>query len=128
MNATLRCCVVLCVIALAAGTVPTLAFQSAPAVQAAVQADQRPTQIRGELLRVDTKARTLTIKGGDGSKVDFRYTDQTEVTGADKGVAGLATMNGVQVTVHYKVEQPGPQQEDPQPIRTATKIEVHARQ
>jgi hypothetical protein len=34
----------------------------------------------------------------------FRYTDQTSVSGAEKSVAGLATMSGAQVTVMYRAE------------------------
>ena len=33
----------------------------------------------------------------------FTYTDQTEIVGADKGAAGLATAKGSMVTVHYTV-------------------------
>ncbi len=121
MTAALRWSVVACAIALVVGTVPTLASQR----DSAVQVDQKATQMKGELVQVDAKAKTLTIKDGTAN-VEFRYTDETAVTGADKDVAGLATMSGAQVTVHYKVEQPGPQEES-QPVRTATKIEVHPR-
>ena len=122
MTAAVRCCVVVCAIALAVGTLPVLASQGVPAAQG----DPKVTQMKGELLRVDSKAKTLTIKDG-GSNVDFRYTDKTEVTGADKDVAGLATMNGAQVTVHYKLDQPGAPARESQPVRIATKIEVHPR-
>ena len=66
------------------------------------QAQQEPAQIaQGELLDVDGKANTLTIKTKTG-EMTFSYNEQTKVTGAQKGVAGLATMSGSQVTVMYR--------------------------
>ena len=57
----------------------------------------------GELADVDAKAATITVKTAT-EDMKFRYDDQTKVTGAQKGVAGLATMKGSQVTVNYKKE------------------------
>jgi hypothetical protein len=56
---------------------------------------------QGELLDVDGKATTFTIKTQTG-EMTFRYNDQTKVTGAQKGMAGLATMTGSQVMVMYR--------------------------
>ena len=39
-----------------------------------------------------------------GVEMIFQYNDQTVVTGGEKSVAGLATMNGSPVTVTYRVE------------------------
>jgi len=116
-------CVVSCAIAMLAAAAPSFASQAA----AAARLDQRPTQLRGELLRVDTRAHTLTIKAADDTEVSFRYTDKTEVTGAEENVAGLATMKGADVTVSFEVEPQGTSvpKEGRAPIRTATKIEVH---
>jgi hypothetical protein len=71
---------------------------------------------QGELLDVDGKATTLTIKAQAG-EMTFRYNDQTKVTGARNGVAGLATMTGSQVTVMYRKDGP---------INLATSIDVRA--
>jgi hypothetical protein len=66
------------------------------------QAQQAQTQsAQGELLDVDGKANTLTIKTQTG-EMTFGYNEQSKVTGAQKGVAGLATMTGSQVTVIYR--------------------------
>jgi hypothetical protein len=66
------------------------------------QAQQVQTQTaQGELLDVDGKASTLSIKTQTG-EMTFRYNDQTKVTGAQKGMAGLATMTGSQVMVMYR--------------------------
>jgi hypothetical protein len=69
-----------------------------------VQAEPPQAQIQtaqGELLDVDGKASTLTIKT-QSNEMTFRYNDQTKVTGAQKGVAGLATMTGSQATVQFR--------------------------
>ena len=65
------------------------------------QAEVQTQTAQGELLDVDGKASTLTIKTQSGD-MTFRYNDQTKVTGAQKGVAGLATMTGSQVTVMFR--------------------------
>jgi hypothetical protein len=56
----------------------------------------------------------FTVKGATG-EMQFKYSDQTVVTGAQKTVAGLATMSGEQVTVSYRAESGA---------NIATKIEV----
>jgi hypothetical protein len=61
---------------------------------------------QGELVSVDAKDNSLTIKGVDGAQMVFRYTPQTKVTGANEGVAGLATMSGARVTVHFTQQGP----------------------
>jgi hypothetical protein len=65
------------------------------------QAQVQTQTAQGELLDVDGKASTLTIKTQTG-EMTFRYNDQTKVTGAQKGMAGLATMTGSQVMVMYR--------------------------
>jgi hypothetical protein len=65
------------------------------------QAEAQTQSARGELLDLDGKASTLTIKTQSG-EMSFRYNDATKVTGAQKGVSGLATMTGSEVTVMYR--------------------------
>ena len=48
---------------------------------------------------MDVAAKTLTVKAGDRDQ-QFTFDDQTKITGA-QGAAGLATMEGSQVTVMY---------------------------
>jgi hypothetical protein len=71
--------------------------QSAPPAQAPPQTQTA----QGELLDVDGKASTFTIKAPT-TELTFRYNDQTKVTGDQKGVSGLATMTGSQVTVQFR--------------------------
>jgi hypothetical protein len=95
---------------------PAHALHFEPVAQAPAQ--QQVQTAQGELLDVDGKNQSLTIKAQAG-EMTFRYNDQTKVTGAQKGVAGLATMTGSQVTVMYR--------KDGQ-MNLATTIEVRANQ
>lgn len=67
------------------------------------QAQAQTQTAQGELLDVDGKASTLTIKTQTG-EMTFRYNDSTKVIGAQKGVSGLATMTGSEVMVMYRKE------------------------
>jgi hypothetical protein len=51
----------------------------------------------GELKSVDSAKRTLTLSSGE----IFLYNEQTKVTGAQRGVAGLASTSGPEVTIQY---------------------------
>ena len=73
------------------------AGQAAPPDAAPAQA--AAASASGELVKVDATAKTLTIKA-DGRDQQFSFNDQTKITGA-QGAAGLATMEGSQVTVMY---------------------------
>jgi YD repeat-containing protein len=64
--------------------------------------------------------KALTVKTADGTEVQFKYDDSTQITGA-KDAAGLATMKEGRVTVHFK--------EDAQTkAKLATRIIVEPRQ
>jgi hypothetical protein len=78
------------------GAMPALAQQK-PAPGGQQEADVAS----GELQKVDTTARTIAIRTAAGSQMQFSYTDETRVAGADKGVAGLATMSGTPVTIRF---------------------------
>ena len=97
------------------GTAPAMA-QGEPQQPPPQRQAQQPAPIQGELAQVDAAANSLAVKTADGEVV-FQYNDKTEVTGAKEGVAGLATMKGARVTVHFT--------EDAQAkTRTATRIIV----
>ena len=85
-----------------------------PAAQAA-QALRSP--VEGDLVSVDTVGKKITIKPLTGADLSFTYNDKTEITGAQKDAAGLATMKEGRVTVHFS--------EDAQTkAKTATRIIV----
>ena len=121
---------------LSAGTAFAQAQQPAPdpAPRPAEPTRQAPEQARpaqpavaaqamraeGELTKVDATAKTIAIKNDKGEELQFKYTDATVVTGSDAKVAGLATMAGTPVTIHYtKIELPGEPAAD-----VASRIEV----
>lgn len=74
----------------------------APAAQAPAAAGQaqRPESAKGELKSVDAQKMTLTLENGQ----TFQYTSSTKVTGAQGGVAGLASMSGREVTIDYETK------------------------
>ena len=69
----------------------------APASPGGGQA-QKPETAKGELKSVDTAKMTLTLANGQ----TFQFTSSTKVTGAQGGVAGLASMSGREVTIDYE--------------------------
>jgi hypothetical protein len=88
----------------------------APLPQPSAQRQQTQTA-RGELASVDATAKMITIKPTEGAEQKFQYSDATKVTGDRAGVAGLATLNGKQVVVHFSTQGAN---------RVATEIEVLA--
>ena len=92
-----------------------------PQTQAQPPADRAPQPLRspveGDLVSVDPATKTITIKPLTGADLVFAYTDKTEISGAQKDAAGLATMKEGRVTVHFT--------EDAQSkVKTATRLIV----
>jgi hypothetical protein len=75
-----------------------------------------PSKAQGQLLKVDATAKTIAIRSAQGAQMQFSYTEDTKVVGADQGVAGLATMSGADVTVEFVKKGQD---------NIATEIEVH---
>jgi len=86
----------------------------APGASAA-QAKPQEQTARGELSSIDAATKMLTIKPAAGAEQRFQYNDDTKVTGARGGVAGLATQSGKQVVVHFNTQGAN---------RVATEIEI----
>ena len=78
---------------------PQTQAQPAPGQERAPQALRSP--VEGDLVSVDTAAKTVTIKPLTGADLVFTYTDKTEISGAQKDAAGLATVKEGRVTVHF---------------------------
>ena len=94
-----------------------------PQAQRPAPSDQEraPQQLRspveGDLVSVDADAKTITIQPASGAELKIAYTDTTDISGAQKDAAGLATMKEARVTVHFT--------EDAQTkAKTATRIIV----
>jgi hypothetical protein len=73
----------------------TAASQAQPAQPAQAQAQS----IEGEL--VDVNAGMLTVKNAAGDSIEIRYNEQTQVSGATGGVAGLASAKNRRVRVEF---------------------------
>ena len=94
---------------------PSPAPTQAPAPSAAEPRADKAMTAKGELVKVDADAKTITIKSADGVETEYAYTAATDVAGFREGVAGLATKSGSKVTVHFTTDMGK---------KTATKIEV----
>jgi hypothetical protein len=75
----------------------------APPAGAPPAAQAQAASASGELVKVDATAKSITVKA-DGRDQEFTFNDQTKITGA-QGAAGLATMEGSQVTVMYSKDR-----------------------
>ena len=78
----------------------TPAAPQSPVTDRSERSDRTQTAT-GELVSVDAKADSLTVKTATGNVI-IKYDDDTKVTGASRNTAGLATMSGAQVMVSYK--------------------------
>jgi len=85
-------------ILLIAGAISTFAQDSGGGAR---QQQPAASVASGELVKIDTSAKTIVIKTESEPQMQFSYTDATKITGADKGVAGLATMTGSSLTIRY---------------------------
>lgn len=94
---------------------PSPAPQTQPPAGQAAQPLKSP--VEGDLVSVDSAGKKITVKPLTGADLVFTYTDKTEISGAQKDAAGLATMKEGRVTVHFS--------DDPQTkAKTATRIIV----
>ena len=72
---------------------------AAPSQERAAQPLRSP--VEGDLVSVDNATKKITIKPLTGADLVFTYNDKTEISGAHKDAAGLATMKEGRVTVHF---------------------------
>ena len=92
------------VAALFGWTVPAFAQGAAPS-QAGAQAQE--TTVKGELVRVDTTAKTISIRAdGSNSPTVFAYSDSTKVSGAGDNITALSSLTGSPVTIHFTKQTP----------------------
>ncbi len=98
---------------LAGASSTALAQQGAAPGKAEDQA--KAQSISGELMKVDSEKKTLSVKLADGAEWTFDYTATTEISGDKKGEQGLATSEGSKVVVQYTSADGK---------KTATKVEI----
>jgi hypothetical protein len=98
---------------------PQQAPQAPPAADRAQS--QLKSPVEAELVSVEPDKKEVVVKLANGNELTFAYTDTTEISGAQKNAAGLATMKEARVTVHFT--------ENAQTkARTATRIIVQPKQ
>ena len=73
-----------------------------PAPQA--PAAQQEKAFQGILVKVDSDAKTLSVRGADNKDMVFHYTDKTQVVGSEN-VQGLAGKSGTKLNITYSVER-----------------------
>jgi hypothetical protein len=78
---------------------------SAIAVFAAPQQAQGQKALEGVLTSIDANNHMLRVMGTDNKEWVFVYTDETQVSGPDKSVQGLAGKSGTKLRITYRVEQ-----------------------
>ena len=86
-----------------------------PAPQVRTEQPKADATIKGDLIKVDTALKMLTIKTAEGKTEMVAYNDATLVTGAESGIAGLANQSSTKVTVKFS---------GPDIARVATEIVV----
>jgi len=116
MKSIKRAFVGVSLVALMGWMVPALAQEpssqgakpAAPAAQAA-QAAQEST-LKGELVRVDTTAKTISIRTeGATAPTVFSYSDRVKVSGAGESITAISSMTGNPVTVYFTKGTPNNQ-------------------
>jgi hypothetical protein len=80
---------------------PAPAPDPRPAPQLRTESPRADTSLKGELIKVDATTKMLTVKTADGKTEMVAYNDDTKVTGAETGIAGLANQTNTKVTVKF---------------------------
>jgi hypothetical protein len=103
--------------ALMGAALPVVAQDTAGSKPAGAQAaPAEETSVKGELVGVDTTAKTISIRAeGSNSPTVFAYSDSTKVSGAGDSVTALSSMKGSNVTIHFTKQTPN---------NVATRVEV----
>ena len=91
-------------LALAVSAISIRAQQQPPQQQPPQQERPQVQSIQGVVQEVDTEAKALTIAPAEGQAQRILYSDETKVSGAQGGVAGLAGTDGREVRVQFMVE------------------------
>lgn len=81
--------------------------------------DTAAMTLQGELISVNPDSHTFIVRDSQQNKVEFTYSEQTEISGASENIEGLAGDEGHTVTVYYTTEGSK---------KMATKVEVRPMQ
>jgi hypothetical protein len=78
------------------------AYSQVTAPAEKLQADKT---MSGALVKVDTTAKLITVKGPDEKEMAFNYNDDTQVISPDKTVQGLTGKAGAELKISYREER-----------------------
>jgi hypothetical protein len=76
--------------------------QAPPAGQAPERGGGQAQTATGQLAKVDTNTKEITIKGSDNKDMVITWNDQTQITGVDGGAQGLSGKTGATLKVTYQ--------------------------
>jgi hypothetical protein len=79
-------------------------MSAAQIVLSQAPAAQQEKAFQGILVKVDSDAKTLSVRGADNKDMVFHYTDKTQVVGSEN-VQGLAGKSGTKLNITYTVER-----------------------
>ena len=86
-------------------TLMALAFAVLLVAQPLIYGQQKAAEekvVEGQLTKVDTTAKSISVKGSTGPEMMFKYDDKTQVVGPTKDVQGLAGNTGTPLRVTYR--------------------------
>jgi len=93
---------------------------SLPAASASAQGNAPAEKTwSGQLVKVDTSTKLISVKGSDNKEMVFAFNDDTQVISPDKTVQGLTGKAGAQLKISYREERGN---------NIATKIELVERE
>jgi len=80
-------------------------YQPRPAVREETTPARIDDDAKGELMRIDMKDNTLTVRAENGMEQTFKFNDKTMVVGLDRSpVRNLMGKEGSEITVTWKDE------------------------
>jgi len=94
--------------ALIAVVVAVLLVAISPVAQSQVAAPASEKTFEGQLTKVDTSGKTISVKGTEDrqpKEMSFTYDDATQVVGGDKTVQGLTGKTGSDLKITYRVDR-----------------------
>src|SRR5690606_19832292 len=65
---------------------------------------QDTSTFTGELVELNTEDKQFRLKNAQGEEMEFKYDEQTQISGAEQNVSGLFSEQGMRLTVTYREE------------------------
>jgi len=100
----IRACLGIALAAVVFSSIPVAYGRQAtpPAPAEKLQAEKT---FNGQLAKVDTSTKVISVRGADQKDMLFSYNDETQVISPDKTVQGLTGKTGAQLRITYREER-----------------------